>query len=169
MKLIEAMKKLRVIEKRMADNSHKIEEYSAFVSTERLPFETEEAQKKELRSRIQANTDLMTEYLGLKRAIERTNLAVQVEIGGTSYTISDLLTLKRRLGALMMETYLSLNTGQADRRVSRMATLEGTVPQVVRLYKEDEKNENLRKWQDLLDNIDSRLEVVNATTDIVEE
>ena len=41
MKLIEAMKKLRVIEKRMSDNAEKIHEYAAYVSTERLPFESE--------------------------------------------------------------------------------------------------------------------------------
>jgi hypothetical protein len=41
-------------------------------------------------------------------------------------------------------------------------------PQVVLFYDEKDKIAGLDKWQDLYNNIDSRLEVINATTDLVD-
>lgn len=169
MKLIGAMKRLRVIEKRMQSNCTSITTYASSVSTEKPLFETESVQKKEVSSLIQANGDLLKEYLCLKRKIEETNLRTIVEIGGVDYAISDLLVIKRKLANNMVRTYRALNDEQGERRKgSAGAGPDGVRPHVVRFYDEKEKNEGLRKWQDLYDNIDSRLETINALTDLIE-
>lgn len=169
MKLIEAMKKLKVIEKRIIANSHQIQEYSSCVSTEKFAFETEDAQRGQVKGLLQSCEDLFQEYLELKQRIELTNLKVIVEIGGKKRTISDLLVIKRRLANLMLGAYSSLSTRAADTRLRNAPTIGEQKPQVIRLYREEERNESLRKWQDLVDNIDSRLEVVNATTELMGE
>jgi len=169
MKIIEGMKKLRVIEKRMEKNMEGISKYSSLLNTERPYFETEDRQKQEVKSLIQANTDLMEEYLELKKNLEYTNLSVTLELGGKKYSISELLVLKRKMARSMIETYESLNARSANMRLSSSRVRgEDKTPQAIRLYKEEDKNAGLGKWQDIYDNIDSRLEVLNATEDMHE-
>ena len=170
MKLIEGMKRLRVIEKRMASNIENINRYAAILSTERPMFGSEDKQRSEVKALIQANRDLMDEYLILKKRIERTNLGIEIEIQGTKYQISDLLIIKRKLAKMMESTYSALNTKQAELRMTRggMQAPVGERIQVVPMFDETDKNTQLRLWQDLYDNIDSRLEVINATAELLE-
>ncbi len=165
MMLIEAMKRLRVIEKRMGANMEQIRKYAALVSTERPFFPTEEEQKQEVRGLIQANGDLLEEYLKLKLAIEHTNLTVCIEIEGEKRTISEFLVIKRKLAKLMEETFYALNTVEAEKR-RRDQRSQDREPVITRLYDERFRNEGIRKWSDLYNAIDSRLEVVNATTEL---
>ena len=168
MKIIEALKKLKVIEKRMEKNKSQITQYASMISTERPIFDTEEKQRKEVSSLIQANIDLMKEYLDLKGKIEKTNITVKVEMGGVQYSLSDLLLIKRKMAKAMLSTYEALNTTTGQSKM-RHASISGErAPQVVQLYDEKDKIAGLDKWQDLYHNIDSRLEVINATTDLME-
>jgi hypothetical protein len=170
MMIIEGMKRLRVIKKRMANNIESVNKYAAIVSNERPMFGSEDEQKKEVKQIIQSNLDLLKEYLKLKKRIERTNLQTVVEIGGVNYTISDLLILKRELVQLVVQTYDALNTNQAQMKLNALsrqhhvAGQQGESLRIDHMFDEKEKNKELRKWQDLYDNIDSRLEVINATT-----
>jgi len=171
MKIVEGMKRLKVIEKRMEDNSKRINEYASILSTDRPSFGSEDEQRKEVRCLIQANEDLVKEYLKLKQLIELTNLKVSMEIDGTKYTLSELLIIKRKLSKMMMNTYNSLNDQAAQRRLGLSfgrSSKDDKTPVIEKLYDERERINGLRKWQDLYDNIESRLEVLNATTDLIE-
>lgn len=171
MKLIEGMKKLRVIEKRMGENIRSINQYSSMTTNERPYFDTEPAQKSKVKELIQANGDLLQEYLWLKRCIEKTNLETIMEIGGVEYTLSELLVIKRKIGSYMLKTYEAMNDNAGNSRLSQYrgaTTADGKTPTVVRYYSENDKLDGLKKWQELLDNIDSRLEVQNATTELIE-
>lgn len=168
MKVVEGMKKLKIVEKKMRSNCQNITRYASMVNTERPLFETEVKQEKEVKSLVQSNVDLMKEALELKKKIERTNLETAVRIGGESYTISDLLFIHHRMGELMLSTFYSMNDTEGNKRLRNAPpSTEGRTPQVVRMYKEETRNEGLKKWQELLDNITMRLEVINATTDLV--
>lgn len=169
MKIIEGLKKLRILEKRMQSNNMDIQKYSAIVSTEKPNFNTEDEQRKEVMSRIQANLDLVHEHLTLKKRLEKTNLETQVTIQGKTYTISELLVLRRGLGKHVIQTYTSLNESGATMRLRNAVKIDGQpAPHVVRMYDERTKNEQLRAWSDFFDEIDSKLEVVNATEDLKE-
>ena len=168
MKIIEGMKRLRVIEKRMESQRNAITEYASKLSTEMPRFQTKEDQAKEVASLIQSNNDLCAEYLRIKRSIEYTNLKVSVELQGKAYSISDLLVVKRKLADRMVATYRALNDTVARDRLRNAPKFDGETPKVEILYDERTKLDNIRKWQDLADIIDSRLEVINATTDLIE-
>src|SRR4030042_3057063 len=171
MKITEAMKRLKVIEKRMVGNMQDITRYYSAISSEKLLFQTEDKQKAEVRQLIQANSDLLKEYLVLKKKIEKTNLTITVELGGANYVLSDLLIIKRKLAKLMMDTYAAINDSMGEQRLrgaSGIRDTEGKAPYIVRLYDEKAKNDGRRHWMELYDSIASRLEVINATTDIVE-
>jgi hypothetical protein len=78
--------------------------------------------------------------------------------------------MKRKMARTMIETFDSLNARASNMRLSslsRSSTSE-TPPKVIRLYKEEDKNAGLDKWQDMYNNIDARLEVINATNDLIE-
>lgn len=170
MKLIEAMKGLKLVEKKIEGNIADISKYSSMLSSEKPYFSDETMQRQEVAQRVQANQDLVRQYLNLKTAIELTNLRTPVTLGKATYTIAELLVLKRKLGQYILKTYQALNDANGETRLRSLPRggQEGQVPQVVRLYDEKKKNESLRYWQDLLEEISGRLEVVNATTDLAE-
>ena len=168
MKIIEAMKRLRVIEKRMESNRLAVSEYASKLSTEMPRFKTKEEQEKTVKSLIQSNEDLCVEYLKLKRAIEKTNLETYVELGGRKYSIADLLVIKRKMAGTMIHTYRALNDSAAQARLRTAPKYDGETPKVEILYDEKSKLENLGRWQDLVDVTDSRLEVINATRDLLD-
>lgn len=163
MKIIEGMKELKTIERRMAKNSEKITEYASSLDSERLIFESEKEQRKEVASLVQANEDLMVHYLELKAAIERTNLGTDVDIEGKVYTIASLLVIQRRMAQFMNNTYRALN----DSKGRALSRGRNDASKVVTFYDEKAKNEGLEHWENLYERANSRLEVVNATTDLV--
>jgi len=171
MKIIEALKELNIIEKKMDKNTEEITKYASIVNIERPAFESEAEQRREVEARIQSNKDLMKRYLWLKRCIEHTNLTTQVELGGVKHKLIDLLFIKRKMGGKMLSTYGAMNPSAAENklRMNRVALpTDGRQVQVITLYDEKDKNKGLAEWQNLVDNIDSRLEVFNATIDLIE-
>lgn len=169
MKIVEGLKRLKVLEKRIASNAIDITKYASVLSTEKPAFETEEKQREEVKKLIQASEDLATEYLKLKSQIEKTNLQVTASINGKTHTLSEFLIIKRKLARMMQGIYEALNIGAAESRahVARGYGSEQKVS-VTQLYDEANRNQKLREWQELYEAVDSRLEVINATEDLVE-
>lgn len=171
LKLIEGMKKLKVLEKHMGRNSERIQQYASLASTDRPFFGTEKDQIQEVMKLIQSNKDILDEYLHLKRRVDMTNLTTKVTIGKEEFVLTDLLILRRGLSKRMQTTYHALNDTQAQSRLAQMGrAVQGAAekpPHVIRLYQETEKIEGLQYWQGLDDLIEQRLEVINATTDLV--
>lgn len=168
MKLIEAMKELKLVEKRMEKNREQITQYSSGLSNEKEIFGSEQKQIDEVKSLLQANVDLFNRYLYLKRSIERTNLETKVEFSVGTYSISELLAIKRRLQHSVINTFKALNTQSAEARMRTIKIPDNVEVKVVRYYREEEKNILLKSWMEFFENIDGRLEVVNATTDLID-
>jgi len=168
MKLIEAMKELKLVEKRMEKNREQITQYSSGLSNEKEIFGSEQKQIDEVKSLLQANVDLFNRYLYLKRSIERTNLETKVEFSVGTYSISELLAIKRRLQHGVINTFKALNTQSAEARMRTIKIPDNVEVKVVRYYREEEKNLLLKSWMEFFENIDGRLEVVNATTDLID-
>lgn len=170
MKIIEALKNLKLIEKRVNKNCQLLNQYAAFVSTDGPVFDSVEKQQAEVTSLIQANQDLATEYLRLKQAIENTNLVTNVTIGAKTYSISNLITLRRTVYSFKQKTYQMLNSANAVIRikeVQRNPTDATNPPRIVMLYKEEDKNKAIREHEDFIASIDAKLEIVNAEVDLV--
>jgi 16S rRNA C1402 N4-methylase RsmH len=171
MTITEGLKKLKLIEKRIQKNCAEIVKYSSLLSTERPIFETENKQREEVSKLIQANTDLELEYCRIKAMIDYTNLMIYVQIDDENRSIHDWLTLLRKTGKLLIQTYESLTDKDALTRITmrNLRDKETTNPTIVRLYDENTKRNNLRKWEDLIagKTIEGRLEVINATTKLM--
>lgn len=74
MKLIEGMKKLKIYEKQMERNSLQIQQNASAPSNEIPPFGTPDAQRDHIKGLVQANTDLLSEYLHLKQRVDMTSV-----------------------------------------------------------------------------------------------
>jgi hypothetical protein len=171
MTITEGLKKLTLLQKRMERNSDDITKYSSLLSNEKPYFDTEQKQREEVQKLIQANLDLELEYCRIKAAVDYTNLRTFVNIEGDERTIHDWLTVLRKTGNILIRTYKSLSTNEARNRQMRFPSRgdKEASPVVVRLYDENEKRNGQRRWEDLTSGkiIESRLEVVNATTQLI--
>ena len=166
--ITEGLKKLKLLSKRMTKNCEEIEKYSSLLSNEKPIFDTETKQRDEVAKLIQANTDLEKEYCRIKAMVDYTNLVTKVVIDNEERTIHSWLTVLRKTGNLMIQTFKSLSSSEAKRNQIRYRDKENSSPTVIRLYDENEKRAGQRKWEDLTETIEGRLEVVNATTMLVE-
>lgn len=165
--LIQGMKALKVLEKKIKHNTEQIMGYAALPSTQRPQYGTDEEQRKQVQALIQSNLDMGAEYLKLKRRVDTTNLQTQVQIGKNTYTIADLLLVKRSMGKLMEATYQALTDKLAEQMIAQTRTKDVPV-HVERYYNETDKHTGLQFWQNLQDEIEVRLETINATTELVE-
>lgn len=169
MKIIEALKNLKIIKKKVERNNKEIERLASKVNSTKSYYPTDDEQKQEIRSLVQSNLDLIKEYHRLKKNVEHTNLISNIEINGKNYSISDLLIGKRDTLDLETKTFQSLNDTEGEKQRRYAPAIDNKTPVVERLYEERWKMDNLRRIQDVKDNIDAKLEIFNATTDLIEQ
>lgn len=176
MKIIEAIKEFPLILKKMDANSSKIQEYASVLSIQDdLPFGTTEEQKKQVTALVQSNKDLGERYLSLARNLAYTNTQVKVEIGGVSRSITEWLSIRgvskgEQISVRMKNTLSAQNTVEANKKlqVTRGLDLSERTLSITRLYDQKKVDEEVISLQDTLGQIDAKLEVVNATTDLLE-
>lgn len=161
MMLIEGMKELNLILKRMAKNAMQIQEYAAQPSNEKPIFETAPVQVTAVSSLAQSTEDLAERYAELHARIAYTNLTTRVTFADREWSIHELLVYKRKLAKAIEQSYAAMNDNAARMKMRGMAMTEGSID---RYYSEQTRNERLRYWEDLYEGISARLEVVNATT-----
>ena len=166
MTITEGLSQLNLIIDRMEKNNKEIRTYSSLLSNEKPYFDTEAKQREELNKLIQSNHDLEKEYARIKSMIDFTNLVTMVNINGDIRSIHGWLTITRKTGKLLFDTYKSLDESTATQKQLRFKDSSGNFPNVIRLYDENTKRQGQKKWEDLTGGkqIISRLEVVNATT-----
>lgn len=167
MKLVEALKNLAIIAKRIDGNTEKINQYATHFTANEFPFQTADAQRVEVDKLIQSNIDLQTEYLKLKRCIAKTNLETMVTIDTFTYSIADLLALKAGAYKFYTQTYAALNPDRSLREMRQTNFNAENPPKVIRMYDERLRNEKLEKYTTMIDAITGKLEVVNAETDLI--
>lgn len=168
MKIIEALKELRLIDKKIDRNHTNIEKYSSMVSTELPAFNTLEEQRLKVASMVQETRDFVYRKIELKARIAYTNLMTYVTIGGRKWSLQNLLDFQRGSLSSIRGAYESLSDHAGQVRLRNAVSLEGRVPQVVRLYDENSKLTELDFWDTLKEDISARLEVINAVTDLLE-
>lgn len=172
MKIIEAMKLIKELQVKREDLEKKVKQHCADLDFE-TPLYTD--QKKQLNEWIQAHSDVCKEILRLRVAIQRTNLAtlVRIELGGASVekTIAEWIHRRRDLAGCELAMWSGL--GDRNLREGTMpASQPGGAPREVKIRRyfdpvlRDQKIELYRSEPGI---IDRTLEVVNATTELVEE
>ena len=168
MKMIEALRELRLLEKKMSRNQEYIERYSSMVSTQVPSFNSIEEQREKVRSLLQENIDYAMNRIHLKEQINYTNLMTKVVLGGKSWRLQNLLDFHRGIAGDIRDTYDSLTDRSGQNQLRSAPTVEGRSPQVIRLYDENMKLTELDRWDTFKEEIGTRLEVINAVTELLE-
>lgn len=163
LKLVEALKELKIIEKKIKKNNEYITEYCSNPKNMVPALGTENAQREKVKSLIQANMDLTKRYLRLKANIDYTNL--NVKIG--KYSLHELLDMKRKGTQFMITTYKSLNDSHARSLVPIHSMQDNKPTEIVHLYDKASRDEMLAKWLIFDEEMDGKIEVTNATTDLM--
>lgn len=169
MKIIEALKELPLIEKRIRKNIQSISEYSSDLDKgdlTDLPFGTADKQRKEIASLIQANNDLIARKAQLRRDLAFTNTQVKVSIDGVDKSISEWIEYRENGMSNLISTYEHLTDKTARSKVQNSNVDLAQGVKTIRFYDQKQRDDSIRSYQNIADKIDSSLEIINATTDL---
>lgn len=170
MKLIEALKALKAFEQKIQDLDGKIRANSAVMDYQELPYEDP---KKQVLSWIDARTGCVKEYSTLSRRIARTNLETDVTIiiesKERTASIFEWILRRRKLNSMDRSLWLHLgDNGLKATPVRQEGKDEPVIAKVVRHYDVERRDRNVDFLNAEPLKIDAALEIVNATTDLLD-
>lgn len=172
MKLIEAMKLIKELQVKADDLRGKVKQYAAD-----LDFETPmyPDQKRQIKEWIQSHSDILKEILKLRTNIQKTNLKTKVDMQLNGKTVTKTIAewIHRRRDLATSE--LAMWQGLTDKGLKEGQFLPATSPgvqptpvKIRRYYDPTERDTKIELFRSEPGIIDRTLEVVNATTEVVE-
>jgi len=169
MKLIEALKKLKDLARKAEDIRTLVKDNCARSSIETDRYEN---QGEKVAGWIQSHSDILKEISRLRVAIQRTNLAteVSIELGGKTVTktIAEWILRRRELAALELRMWHGMTDRGLTEGFVKGPSGEPVELKIIRHYSPDTRDRMKDELQTEPGVIDSRLEVVNAITDLME-
>lgn len=169
MKIIEALKKCKDLVRKADDLKVKISKNCADIDFE-TPLYTD--QRGQVSEWIQAHGDVLKEILRLKHLIQKTNVStpVSIEVDGKTVTKSICEWIVRRKYLIPIQLNMYSSIGDRGLKEGSFQQTNGLTSQakIRRYYDPQERDKKMESLQQEPFLIDSRLEIVNATTDLVE-
>lgn len=171
MKIIEALKELPLIEKKIQKNLSQIQTYSSNLNKgddTDLPFKSEGEQQKVVDALLQSTRDLVKHKAQLRSQLAVTNAQVKVTIDTMTATIAEWIEYREGGLEKIIAAHNALNDNTAQNLLKTTPVDLQKGVRTLRFYDEAKRNEEIERLQDIKGKIDSSLEMVNATTDLVE-
>ena len=170
MKIIEAMKRVKMNKEKIADLQVRIGNVCAHLSHETPMYGTETQTK--ISEWAQSCDDLANENVKLLCAIGRTNLATNatVVLGEKSVTksLAEWIWRRREYAALDLKTWqMMTDRGLREGSVQSSTGIPIDV-KIVRNYDPVRRDKKIGEYKGEPHEIDAALEVVNAITDLIE-
>ena len=164
MKIIEALKKIKHLDRKVEKNLQRIKKWAAYVEDTRNP-EPPLYNKEELVRMVQQIADWTTEKMNIRHLLHKTNLTVAADWNGKSYTIDELLLLQ----ALGFPVAMNVQSCMSRRDANAEIGYGGKeFRRVVMQYDPKERDkttdkldDNAMKLNDLLDKLSLETEVVD--------
>lgn len=170
MKLIQAMKMLKNLAIKAEDLRKKVANASADLSIETPAYPDQRGQ---VSAWIQSHSDILKEILGLRFAIQKTNILtpVTIELGGkqVTKTIAEWIHRRRDLAKLEMEMWGKLT--DRNLKEQNVQTSPGgavTEVRIRRYFDAAARDVSIELYRSEPSVIDATLETVNAVTDLIE-
>lgn len=169
MKIIEGLKLRKELAKKAEDLRSKISGYCADADFE-TPTYTDQAGQ--VREWLQAHWDVVKEMSNLSAKIARTNLAtiVEIELGGTRIrkSIQEWIIRRKELSGLELLAWKSLTDRNIKEGSFQKTSGEMHTVKLRRYYDPKVRDSQIAILISEPSKIDGILEVVNATTELVE-
>lgn len=174
MKLIEAMKTVKEQLKKVDDLKGKIGRYCAAMDFETPTYGTQADQQNQVASWLQSHGDAVKEIERLRLCIARTNLAtlVRIEVSPGLFVekcITAWVLRRKELAKLQATGWEALTDRNLKEGFTNNTTGDRVQVKIVRYFSQAERDKRLEALLAEPGVIDKRLEVVNATTDLIEE
>lgn len=171
MKLIEAMKSIKDLQRKAEDIRGKLSQYCADLDCETPTYPD---QKRQIAEWEQSHSDIMKEILSLRYRVQKTNVLTVVEIKlGDKYvkkSIAEWINRRKDLAGFEEKAWAALtHRGLKETATFKLTdnTPEGLVKR--RLYFDPkERDEKVELYRSEPAKIDATLEVINAVTDLID-
>jgi len=167
MKIIEGLKKIKELQKKAEDLRDKIKHHSAYLSTETAVYEN---QKRQVQDWLQAHSDVLKEVLNLRITIQKTNINTMVTINlngkGVEKSIAEWIHRRRDLANDERNAWKGLTDRGLRETSHKESTGELKEIKIVRCYDPKTRDEKVEIYDNEPSTIDSKLEVVNAVTEL---
>ena len=169
MKLIEALKKIKELQRKVEDLRDLVKNHCARSSLETDKYE---GQAKKVSGWIQSHSDILKEILRLRVAIQRTNIETKVSIMLGEKTVTKSITewihRRRDLSGEELKMWNCLSDRGIVEGMGKGPTGDPLQIKIVRFYDPVERDNHRDLFQSEPIIIDSTLEVINAITDLIE-
>jgi hypothetical protein len=170
-KLIEALKKTKELTIKAEDLRGKVSKHCAIPSNESAVYGADK-QKLQIDEWIQAHSDVLKEILRLRIAIQKTNLAtnVDIQLGGKTVTktIAEWIHRRKDLSSIENSMWNSIGDRNIQEGTRTNSTGEKYEVKIVRFYDPKTRDEKVELFRTESGVIDRTLEVTNAITDLIE-
>jgi hypothetical protein len=168
MKIIEALKQLKDLQRKAEDLRGKVKQHSAHMNFETPTYPDQKAQ---VSMWIQSHTDILKEILHLRVAIQNTNLNTQVtiELSGKQVpkSIAEWIHRRRDLANFERDMWKQLTDRGLKEGMGMNSMQQPVEVKIVRCYNPQERDERIMALESEPSLIDAKLEIVNATTDLL--
>lgn len=169
MKIIEAMKRVKANNEKIGDLQNKIANNCSKLNVETSSYNNP---KEKITEWLQSCDDLTQENVRLLCAISRTNLATQVtiDIGDKSVTknIAEWVWRRRTYAEIDYQTWSRLTDRNLREGTMEQSTGQKVEVRIERHFDPEERDKKLAMYRSEPHQIDAALEVVNATTELIE-
>lgn len=169
MKIVEAMKKVKDNRRKISDLKEKIKKNAA-----RLSYETPQYNdpQKKVKEWVQSCSDLSLESVDLLERINRTNIEtkISIEVGGKTVerSIAGWIYRRREFAAIDASVWGQLTDNGLKDGFTNSSSGEPMEVKVIRHFSPELRDKKIAEFKEEPYLIDSRLEVVNATTDLLD-
>jgi hypothetical protein len=185
MKIVQAIKTIKDIQKQIDDLMGKVHEYSSDEDDQNPVYGSVDEQTKQIASWMQAIRDLNAEIERLDLCIKRTNVVtmVTIKLGDKEITKPIASWIKRGQSSIgkrgnkrlsLSESDLKAwqilreNTGRSETKVVKGKNQEDIVVKFRRYWDPKKRDEMTKLYSSEPSIIDGVLEEINATTDLIE-
>ena len=170
MKIIEALKQIKDLQKKAEDLRSKIKVFCAHQSIETPTYDD---QTKQISEWLQSHSDIIKRIMELRTAVQRTNLAVEVTVmldGKTvNHTIAEWIHRRRDLANFEESAWRKLTDKNLKEGFMTNSQGEKVEVKIVRCYDPATRDTKVELYRSEPILIDSQLEITNAVTDLIEE
>lgn len=170
MRIIEAMKAVKANKEKITDLMRRIQSASANLSNETPLYG--DATRQKIDGWLRSIHDTGTENIRLLTAIQRTNMhtLVTVTLGGVNVTktIAEWVWRRREYAAYDQQAWKMLTDRNLKEQRIVASTGQTTDIKIIRHFDPSQRDDKIELYRQEPHLIDAALEVVNATTDLIE-
>lgn len=177
--ITESLQEIKTINKRLEKKTAALAPYLARDTRNRDPLAKDGGSEKFIVEERQSINDLQERIIGIRTAIQKSNLASSVTVGGKSRTVAEWLTWRREVANAQVNLLSSMSQGlhnirnEIQKKGGKVVAAAVAVneafdpagpPEVIVNVDEKELIQEREKLEQMLGDLDGKLSLFNATT-----